>query len=291
MQRFLAAILCGFLALSSPVMADAPIPYLEGHVVDTIGVLSGVKDQLSRTLDALRIEKGVEVVVLVVDSTKPEEIEQYGARVFTKWKLGRPGIDDGLIFITAVTDRRTRIEVGRGLEGDIPDVIAHRIIEEQVIPRFKNDDLTGGIVAGTNAIVNIIQGVPLPPPAQRRSERPGFGPLVVFLIFAGNFLAAIFGTLLGAALSGLAAFFIVWSFWSLGWGVLAGLFAALIVLFREPLFGGMARSTGGYRYGRGGGGFYGGYGGGWGGSSGSSGGFSGMGSGGTFSGGGASGRW
>src|SRR3546814_6589830 len=78
-------------------------------------------------------------------STEPETIEQYSIRVTNAWKLGRKGVDDGILMLVARNDRRVRIEVGYGLEGVVPDAIANRIIDETIVPRFKAGDYAGGL--------------------------------------------------------------------------------------------------------------------------------------------------
>ena len=83
-------------------------------------------------------------MVLIVPTTQPEEIEQYSIRVADQWKIGRKGVDDGVILLVAKNDRRVRIEVGRGLEGALPDAIANRIVTETITPHFKLGDYDGG---------------------------------------------------------------------------------------------------------------------------------------------------
>ena len=142
-----------------------PIPALTGRVIDTAGMIAGSdKRQIEQTLSALEAKKGAQVVVLTVETTKPEEIEQYSLRVAEKWKLGRKGIDDGVILLVAKQDRRMRIEVGYGLEGAISDLIAKRIISDIITPSFKQRQFSVGISEGVDAIVKVINGEQLPAP-------------------------------------------------------------------------------------------------------------------------------
>jgi uncharacterized protein len=229
--------------------------------------------------------------VLIVPTTQPETVDQYAVRVQETWKLGRKGVDDAALLVVAKDDRKLRIEVGYGLEGVLPDLVAKRIIDEDITPRFKQGDFYGGIRAGTDRIMRTIEGEPLPPPrgSGRASERAfqhldWLIPAVLVLFIGGGILRAIFGRFLGSGLVGALGAGAVWLvFGSILIGVIAGLF-----LFITGLFGSASlRSRGGWGGGWGGGGWSSG-GGSWGGSSGG-GGFSG--GGGSSGGGGASGSW
>jgi uncharacterized protein len=278
---FIAIIAPAYLALAQVVS----IPPLTGPVTDQAGVLSSTaRGEIEREVRALKEEKGSEVAVLIVPSTKPEEIEQFSIRVVESWKLGRKDIDDGVLLLVAVQDRRVRIEVGRGLEGDIPDVKAFRIIDEVILPRFKAGDLSGGIQAGVGAIVGLIRGVDLPPPdATDEGAADLFFPLAVFGYVAGALLGSIFGILIGAGIAGVGTFLIGYTLFSLGAAVGLGVLVMVLVLLLRGAVGGVG--SGGYRGGRSYGGrtSSGGFGGSFGGGS--------FGSGGSFSGGGSSGRW
>ena len=105
--------------------------------------------------------------MLIVPTTQPEEIEQFGIRVADAWKLGRKGVDDGAILLVAKNDRRVRIEVGCGSEGALPDAIANRIIDETIAPHFKLGDYDGGVEAGVDRMIAVVNGEPLPEPDTR----------------------------------------------------------------------------------------------------------------------------
>ena len=111
--------------------------------------------------------------MLIVPTTHPEEIEQYGIRVADQWKLGRKGVDDGAILLVAKDDRRVRIEVGYGLEGALPDAIANRIVDETIAPHFKLGDYDGGIEAGVEQMIAVVNGEPLPEPDRRWEHHVG----------------------------------------------------------------------------------------------------------------------
>src|SRR5690606_17275962 len=110
--------------------------------------------------------KGAQLAVLMVATTQPEDIAEYGIRVADAWKIGRAASDDGVILIVAKDDRRVRIEVGQGLEGAIPDAAAARIIREYIAPRFRQGDWYGGIHDATGALAKLINDEPLPPPLE-----------------------------------------------------------------------------------------------------------------------------
>jgi uncharacterized protein len=270
-----------------------PIPALAAHVTDLTGSLDAAQKQtLESELAALEKSKGAQVGVLLVPTTQPEDIAQYGIRVADAWKLGRKGTDDGVILIVAKNDHRVRIEVGRGLEGAIPDAAAARVIREYVTPRFRANDYYGGIHDATGALTKLINDEPLPPPladepAPRRPHRD-FGAALVAAWFAALFLRGLFGrvpTVPRAGLVGVGSGVVGWLFSGL---LPVGIGLGVLGLFLGGLGGGGGggfASRGGW--GGLGGGSWGGGGGGW--SGGGGGGFSGGGGG--FSGGGASGSW
>lgn len=273
---------------ASWVCAEVPVPELRSPVTDMAGLLTGTqRQQLEQSLLAFEKSKGSQLAVLTVSSTQPETIEQYGLRVAETWKLGRDGIDDGALLVIAKDDRAIRIEVGYGLEGVIPDAVAKRVIAEVILPFFKQDDYAGGIQAGTAQLMRLVEGERLPPPSAvdrvRENDPSTLGDFATTAFIAtfigGNFLAALFGRVIGAGLAGGIVGLIAWVLFasvlgSVGWGVGAFVLALLL--------SGARGGTGGGYYG--GGGMRGGSGGGFGG-----GGFSGGGGG--FGGGGASGRW
>ncbi|HZV22947.1 MAG TPA: TPM domain-containing protein, partial [Luteimonas sp.] len=131
----------------------AAIPPLDSPVVDTTGTLDAAARQaLVQQALALQQRKGSQLQVLMVPSTQPEDIAQYTQRVFDQAKLGRKGIDDGVVVVVAKDDHRVRIEPGYGLEGAIPDAIANRIIQEYMVPKFRADDYGGGLIDATAAL-------------------------------------------------------------------------------------------------------------------------------------------
>jgi uncharacterized protein len=268
-------------------LADVAVPQLTGRVVDQTGTLSaGDVASLTQKLKDLETSKGSQVAVLIVPTTEPETIEQFSIRVAEAWKIGRRKIDDGALLVVAKNDRKLRIEVGYGLEGSLTDATSNRIINEIIVPRFRNGDFAGGISAGVDRIIAVAEGEKLPAPASQR-ENPdwlnNFDPLNPFLLFFllifGGILRSLLGRLMGAfAMGGVVG--------ALAWFIAGSLAASLIVAaiaFLLTMFGETMASPG-----RRGGGYIGG--GSWSGGGGSGGGgFSG--GGGSFGGGGASGSW
>ena len=141
------------------------VPALRARVTDLTGTLnSQQRSALEKTLAQFEARRGSQIAVLIVPSTKPETVEQYAARIEEAWKLGRKGIDDGVLLLVAKDDRRLRIEVGYGLEGVLTDAVAKRIIEDDIVPSFKRNDFYGGILTGIEHIIRVSERQKLPPP-------------------------------------------------------------------------------------------------------------------------------
>src|SRR5262249_9977140 len=135
---------------------------------------------------------GAQVAVLVVPSLEGESLEAYSVRVAQTWKLGRKGVDDGVLFLVARNDRKMRIEVGYGLESRITDARSREILDEQVRPRFRADDFDGGIEAGVDAIAALVEGKPLPRPAASR-PRGSSGMNLLPRLFVGAIFTLVVG--------------------------------------------------------------------------------------------------
>lgn len=275
-----AALLCGL-----PAVAQVAVPPLTGHVTDQTGTLTSEQQAaLEQTLAAFEARKGSQLAVLMVRSTAPETIEQYALRVAEQWKLGRRNVDDGAILVVAKDDRAVRIEVGYGLEGVLTDLTTKRIITEAMLPKFKAQDFHGGITAGVERMIAVVDGELLPEPrrpaAQREGDVGSYLPILLVVALAvGGVLRSVLGKLPGAVVTGGVVGAVAWFFVG---AVSVALIAGLVALFVTLVGGGtLARGIAGGYYGGGRGG------GGWGGGGG--GGYSGGGGG--FGGGGASGRW
>src|SRR3954451_20200315 len=131
-----------------------PIPPLTARVTDLTQTLTtGETQALEAKLADWESRTSNQLAVLLVPTTQPEPIEAYALRVAEKWKIGRKGQDNGALFVIAKNDRKMRIEVGYGLEGVLPDVIANRIIREDVAPAFREGKFADGINAGVDRII------------------------------------------------------------------------------------------------------------------------------------------
>ncbi|HLQ02182.1 MAG TPA: YgcG family protein [Burkholderiales bacterium] len=292
LRRWFGPVAAGamfLLAVPSFAADEVAVPALKARVTDLTGTLTAGQIQtLEGRLRDFERGKGSQIAVLILPSTAPETIEQYSIRVAEAWKIGRTKADDGVILVVAKNDRRLRIEVGRGLEGAIPDAIANRVVSEVIAPHFRANDFYGGIAAGADTLAKLIEGETLPPPERQagaNKSSPDYQSLLVMLlvlaIIGGGFLSRILGRGVGAAGTGALAGLVTWA---IAGTVVIGAVAAVAVFLFVLLAAAGGLGRGGYYGGWGGGGS-----GGWGSGGGGFGGFSGGGGG--FSGGGASGSW
>jgi uncharacterized protein len=283
----LTAILC-FAYLT--IHAALPLPELNSRVIDETGTLSGYQlEQLENKLKRLEDSTGSQIVVVMIPTTGDESIEDYSIRLAEQWKIGRKGIDDGIILLVAKNDRKLRIEVGYGFEGSLPDALAARIIDEIITPDFRNGDFAAGINAGTDALIRIAYGEDFALPPPRKSSGTDVSDVLALLIFLISAVVSVvlivkfrFKAIL--SLSGIAFLAML---------IFAGVAAALGAFFMVLIFSSMILGlfTGGGSSGYSSGSSYSSSSSSW--SSGSSGysGSSFSGGGGSFGGGGASGSW
>jgi uncharacterized protein len=308
--RLTAIVLLAGAVACAPRAAPAqsqpqPIPPLSARVTDLTGTLTAEQQTaLEQKLAAFEAAKGAQLAVLIVPTSAPEDLQQYSFRVADQWKLGRKQadgrrVDDGALLAVAKNDRHIFIQVGYGLEGVLTDAMCSRIISETITPAFRQGNFYGGIDAGLEQMMKLVQGESLPAPERSwqsqghvRGRGGGALPFILFAVLAGSVvLRGIFGRTLGSAFTAAGAGVLVWL---AGYAVvLAGLAALGAFLF--TLLGGLARGSGWSNYPRAGGfgGGWGGFGGGLGGAGGG-GGFGGggfSGGGGGFGGGGAGGSW
>lgn len=279
-HRWCGAIWLAFV-LQVPCIAGAQVavPTLMGHVTDQTGTLSQEqKSALEQTLTEFEARKGTQLAILMVPTTAPESIEQFALRVAEQWKLGRKNVDDGVILVVAKADRTVRIEVGYGLEGALSDIVSKRIISETIVPRFKQGDFYTGLQSGTDQIIGVIDGEPLPAAqSNQRGVDPGLRQFVPFLFIValgvGGVLRNVFGKVGGSLVTGVVVTGLAWLvIGTLLYAVLAGLASMFVtVIGASTVLRGVGGFSGGGRGGLGGGGF--------------------RGDGGGFGGGGASGRW
>jgi uncharacterized protein len=303
-----AALACCWLVLpcwAADTAGLQTVPALRAHVMDETGTLTASDAAaLEQQLTVFERERGAQIVVLLVSTTAPEDIADYSQRVAEAWKLGRAGVGDGLLLVAALQDRRVRIAPYKTLEGAIPDVVAKRIIDQQIVPAFRRGDYAGGLRDALTQLQARITGEALPeptapPPRPQIDEFDIVEAAMLLLVVAPlitGVLRRMLGQRMGALVGAAAASFLVWQITQRAWmAVLAGLIGFFGGLLSRGLPVTGARHGGGWgshsggawgdRGGFGGGGF----------GSGGSGGFGGggmsSGGGGDGGGGGASGGW
>jgi len=157
-QLLLAALLASSFA-AAPGAGAAEVPYLAGRVVDEAGILSpAARERLEATLAAHEKTTTNQVAVLTVPSLGSDSVEGFAVNVFSTWKLGQQGKDNGVLLVVVPQERRMRIEVGYGLEGLLTDGIAGSILRASLAPRFKAGDFDRGIEDGVGAIIAVLEG-------------------------------------------------------------------------------------------------------------------------------------
>ena len=281
---FLAVLL---FSIVLTIQAALPLPDLNSRVTDETGTLSDYEIQLLESkLKLLEDSTGSQIVVVMISTTGSESIEEYSIRLAEQWKIGRKGVDDGIILLIAKNDRKLRIEAGYGFEGALPDAVAARIINEIITPDFRNGDFADGIRAGTDALIRIAYGESFALPPSAKPSGSGISDILILIIFLNSAVAFVvlvvkfkFKAILSIA--GVAAVTML---------IFAGWAAALGAFFMIMIFSSMVLavfSGGGSSSSYSSGSSYSSSSSGW--SSGGSSGFSG--GGGSFGGGGASGSW
>ena len=222
----LAACLAVIATPMAAVLAQGPnFPEYQGFVNDYAGLLSpAVKTQLEATLTQLEKDTTAEVAVVTVKSLEGDDVDDYATRLFEKWKIGKKGKDNGVLFLVALDERKMRIEVGYGLEPLITDGRAGRIRDNDVIPKFKNNDYEGGITAGVASIEKYIRDGTPPAPLEENPVKSALGDwtgvlffLTIITVYLSGFLArsksiwmggvwgAVAGVILGLTIGGIAA--------------------------------------------------------------------------------------
>jgi uncharacterized protein len=138
---------------------------------------------LDSRLQAYEQSTGHQLIVYIGQTTGDAPIEDWAVRAFEKWKVGRKGIDDGLVLFIMAADRKLRFEVGYGLEGEVPDAIASRVINDVIVPRIQAGNRDAAVIDGMDAVMTVIGGGTLP---AARNGRRGQQPLsIAQLIFFG----------------------------------------------------------------------------------------------------------
>ena len=199
MPRGPLLLLLASLLLLPPAAAwaqDDSFPQLSGRVVDEAEILSDATEaELVTLLAGHEAATTNQVVVVTLSSLRGYDIADYGVRLGRAWGIGQEGKDNGVILIVAPNERAVRIEVGYGLEGDLPDATARLIIEREIIPAFKAGDLEGGVLRGAQAILASLGGGYLPPPEpeDERTANERLGMIVVAIMSLGWFAIIVWG--------------------------------------------------------------------------------------------------
>jgi uncharacterized protein len=171
------------------------VPPLRGRVNDLAGMLTlGEAQQLEEQLRTFEEQTTHQIVVLTLSSLQGDALEDFSIRVVDAWKIGQKGNDNGVLFLIARDDRKIRIEVGYGLEGILPDAIANRIIQDVIVPRFREQNFAGGIHSGIAALIQTVQGEQISANLQEHDVSANRVFSIVVLLFAGTVL---FGVVVG----------------------------------------------------------------------------------------------
>ncbi|MDP3844472.1 MAG: TPM domain-containing protein [Oxalobacteraceae bacterium] len=199
MHAFRILLACALaLWLSAAAAQDfVPVPPLSGHVIDQAGMLNPQqRSNLDNVLKDYEARSGSQIAILLVNSTAPEAIEQYSIRVADAWKLGREGIDDGVILVVAKDNdkalRRLRIEAGRGIQGTVTDAQSKRILQDVIAPYFRQNDYYGGLAAAISALTTLMDQEHLPAPAGKQASQDGLSGWLPILFLFFMFAAIIY---------------------------------------------------------------------------------------------------
>lgn len=287
------------LLITAPLFVSAQVPRTypkaTGFVTDMINLLKPEEQQsLENFLFNFEKETGNEIAILILDSTLPETIEQYSIHITDQWKVGKKGLENGVLFTIAIQDRSMRLEVGRGLEGVLTDLTSTKLLDNLARPRFREGDFYEGIKKVVEAMAQIAKGEFNFDSIETSATENNLSSLLAILIFVVPFILSFFasffarskeiyaggitGAVSGGVISAITEMQIVWIFTTIIGAAIVGLIFDKIVSSGKP--------EGRFR----GGGFWGGFGGGSGGGGSGGGGFGGFG-GGSFSGGGGTSRW
>ncbi|WP_019141706.1 TPM domain-containing protein [Noviherbaspirillum massiliense] len=195
--RSLITLLAALWLATAGAQDFVPVPKLNARVTDLAGMLAPAqRATLENVLKDYEARTGNQIAILLVNSTAPEAIEQYSIRVTDEWKLGRQGIDDGVLLLVAKDNppalRRLRIEAGRGVQGVLTDAQSKRILQDVIAPHFRQNDFYGGLSAGVSAITTLLDREQFPAPGRKPEpqEEPDTAgaSLFPFLVFALIFI-------------------------------------------------------------------------------------------------------
>lgn len=190
--RILSAGMLACLCLQASAQNLAPVPALQARVTDQVGMLNiGQRTALENVLAEHEQRSGNQIAILLINSTEPETIEQYSIRVADAWKLGRKGVDDGVLLLVAKNNSnaagRLRIETGRGVQGVLTDAQSKRVLQDVIAPHFRQGDFYGGLASGISVITSLLDREAFPEPATRshasqQDDAFAWGPFIFFAI-------------------------------------------------------------------------------------------------------------
>jgi uncharacterized protein len=187
------ALICLLMVwVANPAYAAGPtFPELSGRVVDAANIIpDGLEAELTAELAALESKSSDQLVVATVPSLQGYEIEEFGYQLGRAWGLGTEKGDNGVILLVAPNERKVRIEVGYGLEGQLTDALSSRIVQGAIIPAFRAGDVPSGIVAGARAIAEVLTADPAELAARAKAAELAaeaeseIDPIVVIIILA-----------------------------------------------------------------------------------------------------------
>ena len=188
MRRILAFVTVALLlAVGRVAQAAPPLPPSPTEwVTDTAGFLSEpTRQTLNKRLEAYEHASGHQVLVWIGKTTGETPLEDWTVRVFQSWRVGRKGLDDGLVLFLFADDRKARIEVGYGLEGQVPDAVASRIIREGIVPRIQAGDHEGAVTIGVDQLLATLGGNGTPPADAPSPSQPLAWWQILLLVLAG----------------------------------------------------------------------------------------------------------
>jgi len=191
------------LLFCSPAAA-LDVPKATGYVNDNAGILSStVRLKLEQFLENFEASDSTQITLLTIPTLDGEPLGDYSLKVFETWKLGQEGKDNGALLLVAKAEKKIRIEVGYGLEGRLTDLLAGRIIDNEISPKFKQGDFDGGIVAGIVGIAQAVRGeyTGTGKTSQKKKKSSPFG--FIFLLFFLGPLLGRFGGRRGSRRGGI----------------------------------------------------------------------------------------
>ncbi len=247
-----------FCTLAGFAQAEVKFPSPSGFVNDFAGILSAPqKQQLNSIVDSLKMNTGAELAVVTVKTVEPLDSKLYAVKLFEKWAIGQKDKDNGLLILLAVDEKRIEIEVGYGLEGDVPDALAGRILDTYAIPYFKEGNFGQGLIETAKALSKAVakEELALVAPQQTQPAPKSAGVFLIYIIIGvivlgivfrrtGSIILGVLGAVWGSESAGIAGAII---------GGLLGLFFGFWgLMFMGRGGGGMGRGFGGGRSGGGG---------------------------------------